>query len=166
MDRRYVFSVAFFERRREEQYIYSYDYKKESAWVVYRADLSRDFFSKKSYVFKEDGFFRVCVKKVDGSAIGPDDAESVNDILHFYAAEREFVPKDCFIPEISDTVEKVKAIERAAGADEGGCKSAKELLELVDGGLYAIEFEIEDKSYWGVLIDNGEGEKMNGNSKV
>lgn len=45
-------------------------------------------------------------------------------------------------------------------------KSAKELLELVDGGLYAIEFEIEDKSYWGVLIDNGEGEKMNGNSKV
>ena len=45
-------------------------------------------------------------------------------------------------------------------------KSAKELLELVDGGLYAIEFEIEDKSYWGVLIDNGEGEKINGNSKV
>lgn len=45
-------------------------------------------------------------------------------------------------------------------------KSAKELLELVDGGLYTIEFEIEDKSYWGVLIDNGEGEKINGNSKV
>lgn len=45
-------------------------------------------------------------------------------------------------------------------------KSAKELLELVDGSLYAIEFEIEDKSYWGVLIDNGEGEEINGNSKV
>lgn len=45
-------------------------------------------------------------------------------------------------------------------------KSAKELLELVDGGLYAIEFEIEDKSYWGVLIDNEEGEKIDGNSKV
>lgn len=45
-------------------------------------------------------------------------------------------------------------------------KSAKKLLELVDGGLYTIEFEIEDKSYWGVLIDNGEGEKINGNSKV
>lgn len=45
-------------------------------------------------------------------------------------------------------------------------KSAKELLELVDGGLYAIEFEIEDKSYWSVLIDNGEGEKINGNSEV
>ena len=45
-------------------------------------------------------------------------------------------------------------------------KSAKELLELVDGGLYAIEFEIGDKSYWGVLIDNGEGEEINGNSKV
>lgn len=45
-------------------------------------------------------------------------------------------------------------------------KSAKELLKLVDGGLYAIEFEIEDKSYWGVLIDNEEGEKINGNSEV
>ena len=45
-------------------------------------------------------------------------------------------------------------------------KSAKELLELVDGGLYAIEFEIEDKSYWGILIDNEEGEKINGNSEV
>ena len=45
-------------------------------------------------------------------------------------------------------------------------KSAKELLELVDGGLYAIEFEIEDKSYWGILIDNGEGEKINGDSEM
>ena len=45
-------------------------------------------------------------------------------------------------------------------------KSAKELLKLVDGGLYAIEFEIEDKSYWGVLIDKEEGEEINGNSKV
>jgi hypothetical protein len=45
-------------------------------------------------------------------------------------------------------------------------KSAKKLLKLVDGGLYAIEFEIEDKSYWGVLIDNEEGEKTNGNSEV
>lgn len=45
-------------------------------------------------------------------------------------------------------------------------KSAKELLELVDGSLYAIEFEIEDKSYWGVLIDNGEGEEINGNSEM
>lgn len=45
-------------------------------------------------------------------------------------------------------------------------KSAKELLELVDGSLYAIEFEIEDKSYWGILIDNGKGEEINGNSKV
>lgn len=45
-------------------------------------------------------------------------------------------------------------------------KSAKKLLELVDGSLYAIEFEIEDKSYWGVLIDNEEGEEINGNSKV
>lgn len=45
-------------------------------------------------------------------------------------------------------------------------ESAKELLKLVDGGLYAIEFEIEDKSYWGVLIDNEKGEKINGNSKV
>ncbi len=45
-------------------------------------------------------------------------------------------------------------------------KNAKELLELVDGGLYAIEFEIEDKSYWGVLIDNEEGEKINGNSEM
>ena len=45
-------------------------------------------------------------------------------------------------------------------------KSAKELLKLIDGGLYAIEFEVEDKSYWGVLIDNGEGEEINGNSKV
>lgn len=45
-------------------------------------------------------------------------------------------------------------------------KSAKELLELIDGSLYAIGFEIEDKSYWGVLVDNGEGEEINGNSEM
>lgn len=120
VDRRYVFSVAFFEGRWEEQYLYTYDYKKESAWVVYREDLSQEFFSRKSYEFKEDGFCRVCVMRVDGSPLEERDFEEVNNILYFYAAEREFVSKSCFEPEIRDTVEKVEAVEREAvqrGAD-------------------------------------------------
>ena len=127
VDRRYVFAVATFEAKREEKYLYTHDYKCDSAWVVYRQDLTPDSYSRKSYEFKEDGFCRICVKKADGSEITQADAEAVNDILHFYTMEKEYVPKECFVQEIADTVKKVKGIAllNEGGDDETGCRDGQ-----------------------------------------
>ena len=133
VDRRYVFAVATFEAKREEKYLYTHDYKCDSAWVVYRQDLTPDSYSRKSYEFKEDGFCRICVKKADGSEITQADAEAVNDILHFYVLEKEYVPKECFLQEIADTVEKVEEIglSKDSSGDGAGCRDGQcELLRL------------------------------------
>lgn len=124
VDRRYIFAVATFEAKREDKYLYTYDYKRDSAWVVYRQDLTPDSYSRKSYVFKEDGYCRICVKKADGSMIEQRDADAVNDILHFYAADHNYTAKECFGQEIEDTVKKVKGIGSADKRSEDGGKGS------------------------------------------
>ena len=128
IDRGFCFSVAFYEARREDEFLYTYAYKKDSAWVVYRRELTREFYSRKSFEFKEDGYCRICVKKVDGGVIGQSDADAVNDILHLYAVEQKFLPKQCFEKEIEDTVSKVRAI----GAEGGNNHELLRLCLLTD----------------------------------
>lgn len=112
-DKEYVFAVATFSYEREEKYFYTYDYKQDAAWVTYRQDLTTESFTQDKYVFEEDGFCRICVKKADGSVVLQSDAERINEILDFYSAEKVFEAKECFVNEIADTVGKVKTVENS-----------------------------------------------------
>ena len=49
------------------------------------------------------------------------DAEKINSILAFYAEQKQYQPKDCFKPEIEDTVSKVKRVckEHVASGQNG-----------------------------------------------
>lgn len=116
----YIFAVATFAAVREEKYLYSYEYKKDSAWLTYRQDLTPDSYSRDTYLFEEDGYCRICVKRGDGSEITEKDAEKINQILAFYAEEKEYQPKTCFLPEIEDTVCKVKKTWSKAAARRSG----------------------------------------------
>ena len=106
-DKDYVFAVATFSNEREDKYLYTYDYKQDSAWVIYRQDLTPDSYTQKRYVFAEDGFCRICVKRADGRAVCQEDADKINEILGFYVLEKTYEVKECFADEIDDTVEKV-----------------------------------------------------------
>lgn len=106
-DVEYVFAVATFSTQREDKYLYTYDYKQDSAWVTYRQDLTVDSYSREKYTFKEDGFCRICVKRADGETITQEDASKINDILRFWVAEQSFEAKECFVGEIEDTIHKV-----------------------------------------------------------
>lgn len=108
VDKRYIFAVATFEAKLEDKYLYTYDYKRDSAWVVYRRDLTPESYSRNTFVFKEDGYCRICVKRADGSEVDQADADRINDILHFYVTEQTFEAKECFVQEIAETVEKAK----------------------------------------------------------
>ena len=117
----YLFAVATFSTDREDKYLYTYDYKADSAWLTYRQDLTPDSYSRDTYVFKEDGYCRVCVKRADGKEITQRDADKINRILSFYAKVKPYQAKECFKPEIEDTVWKVKRIweTRAVDSDAG-----------------------------------------------
>jgi len=119
MDPDYVFAVATFSSEREDKYLYTYDYKQDEAWVVYRQDLRPDSYSQEKYVFAEDGYCRICVKRTDGGMITQKDADKINEILTFYCAAREFVPKECFAEEIKDTVSKVECLYEAVDTGVG-----------------------------------------------
>ena len=117
----YLFAVATFSTDREDKYLYTYDYKADSAWLTYRQDLAPDSYSRDTYVFKEDGYCRVCLKRADGMEVTHKDADKINRILAFYAEVKPYQAKECFKPEIEDTVWKVKRIweTRAVDSDAG-----------------------------------------------
>ena len=121
INREYVFAVATFAAVREDKYLYTYDYKADSAWLTYRQDLKPDSYSRDTYVFKDDGYCRICIKRADGAEVTQKDAEKINSILAFYAEQKQYQPKDCFKPEIEDTVSKVKRVckEHAASGQNG-----------------------------------------------
>lgn len=139
----YVFAVATFSTDREEKYIYTYDYKTDSAWLTYRQDLTPDSYARDTYVFREDGYCRICVKRADGMETTQKDADKINSILAFYVEIKPYQAKTCFEAEIADTVKKVDAIWKAqiAGSDNnaGGSdrmghsddKAGRDLLSLV-----------------------------------
>ena len=104
----YVFAVASFSTDREDKYLYTYDYKTDSAWLTYRRDLTPDSYSRDTYVFKEDGYCRICVKRADGMEVTQKDADKINHILAFYTEIKPYQAKECFETEIEDTVKKVK----------------------------------------------------------
>ena len=131
-DSAYVFAVATFSDVREEKYLYTYDYKQDSAWVTYRQDLKPDSYSQKTYVFEEDGFCRICLKRVDGNQITQEDADKINEILHFYVKEKEFSPKECFENEIADTVGKIRTIWNKINCDSASSQAVS-LREKISG---------------------------------
>lgn len=110
INREYVFAVATFAEEREDKYLYTYDYKTDSAWLIYRQDLTPDSYSRDTYIFEEDGYCRICLKRADGMEITQKDADKINQILAFYAEVKTYQPKECFRPEIMNTVQKVKAL--------------------------------------------------------
>jgi hypothetical protein len=82
-------------------------YAEEQNWSRYRGDFCEAVFTTADYVFAEDCFFRVCLKKQDGNYCIPSDAGRINEILSFYAAFEACVVKRCFEQEIVDTADAI-----------------------------------------------------------
>lgn len=136
----YVFAVATFSTDREEKYIYTYDYKTDSAWLTYRQDLTPDSYARDTYVFREDGYCRICVKRIDGMEMTAKDADKINSILAFYAEVKPYQGKACFEPEIADTVKKVEDIWHSAA--KAGCDLLS--LALLTDSHYTVNGTWED----------------------
>jgi len=108
----YIFAVATFSTKREEKYIYTYDYKTDEAWLTYRQDLTPDSYGRETYIFKEDGYCRICVKRADEADVTAEDAEQINDILELYCQETLYQEKPWFEEEIADTLKKAEEVSK------------------------------------------------------
>lgn len=140
----YVFAVATFSTEREEQYIYTYDYKTDSAWLTYRQDLTPDSYSAETYIFSQDGYFRVCVKRKDGKEVTQADVTLAEESIAFYTRKKEFVPQSCFVPEIEDTVQKIRDIKKNMSCADPNFTESFLTLALLTDSHYTVNGTWED----------------------
>lgn len=100
-------SVATYSKEVCEEWMYTYAYEPEQNWATYRNDFSEDKFSVHDYVFEEDCYFRICLRKEDGNWCIPEDANRINQILEFHAEIEDECTKRCFVEEVVKTADTV-----------------------------------------------------------
>lgn len=111
MDSEYKFNVATYAPEVKDCWIYTYDYAPDESWTVYRQDLSGGSYRQEDYVFTERVYFRVCLRKMNGSDF--DGSEDINHILSF---KKNATPSTEMKPWLRNEVERVT--ERVTGLRE------------------------------------------------
>lgn len=104
-------AVATYDMEVPEEYMYTYMYEEEQNWSRYNGNLKEAVFSTEDFVFTEDCYFRILLKKEDGNWCIAEDAARINQILSFHSSldfeEKRNQPKLCFEQEIRKTADTV-----------------------------------------------------------
>ena len=144
-DDRYVFAPAVFSMEREQEYIYSYAYQAEENWAHYTRNLTPDSYRQEDYIFEQDCWFRVCVRRKDGEYIGTEDMGRAGTLVRMNDSQdsgrTEEGPKPWFRQEIADTVHAINHIVKDMGASvedngenakaaEGGKEPGSRIMKL------------------------------------
>lgn len=114
IDPAYKFNVATYAPEVQDRWIYTYDYAPDQSWSVYRKDLRGDTYRQEDYVFQERTYFRVCLRKMDGTDF--DGTEDMGRILVFEkhaATEAECGGKTWLKNEIRRIAERVNSLRAA-----------------------------------------------------
>lgn len=104
----YLFAVAIFELERDPQYIYSYCYQREENWTTYSQNLTPQSYQSGEYVFEEECYFRVCVRRQDDANICAEDLARKDLVISHVSGEKVNQVKAFFQDEVEDTVMQLK----------------------------------------------------------
>jgi hypothetical protein len=108
LDTNYYFNIATYSLTFDEKYIYTYEYQKEQSWTTYNNDLSGTTYRQDDYIFEDEVYFRVCLKRKDGSDFDNEEAVKINDILMFLSRKTdEYQEKPWFTEEIQKTADTI-----------------------------------------------------------
>ncbi|MCR2806724.1 metallophosphoesterase family protein [Paenibacillus soyae] len=114
MDTAYKFNVATYAPEVQDRWIYTYDYAPDESWTVYRQDLNGNSYRQDDYLFKERVYFRVCLRKMNGTEF--EGSEDINRILSF---EKVATPTPELKTWLRKEVERVKKrVLEVRGQDE------------------------------------------------
>lgn len=101
----YLFAVAVFSLQRDPSYIYRYAYQPEENWAVYTQNLTPQSYESEDYIFDQECWFRVCVRREDGADMGSEDYRRTEEMIGYYEAIQ--IPDTCnkpwFEQEIAET---------------------------------------------------------------
>lgn len=106
-DENYLFVPAVFAPVCEEKYLYTYDYEPEGNWTTYTKNVTPDSYQASPYIFEEDCFFRVCIKRSDEQEMTESDEKKKNRIIKWESSVTKAELKPFFEEEVEDTVQKI-----------------------------------------------------------
>lgn len=108
-DASYYYNVATYALRFDEKYIYTYDYEPEESWTTYRHDLYGDTYIQNDYIFHDKCYFRICLKKKDGSSFSSEEAGRINEIIEYEMSDCENASNSCFRKEIERVTNEIQS---------------------------------------------------------
>ncbi len=83
LDWEYEYAVALYSMEREEQYLYTYAYQENECWALFRKDSEVSRYQQEEFLFEEEGYFRVNVRRKDGKELDQSEAGHINQILSY-----------------------------------------------------------------------------------
>lgn len=106
----YLFAPAIFSMERNPSYIYSYAYQPEENWASYTQNLTPQSYGREDYIFGQECWFRVCVRREDGEDLTSEDFGRSGELVEYYEAQRMAAvrPKPWFEQEIAKTIASVR----------------------------------------------------------
>ncbi len=82
-EKEYVFAVAVFSLERDPAYIYSYAYQPEENWALYTQNLTPQSYGQEDYIFSQECWFRVCVRRKDGEDMDSEDFSRAGEMVEY-----------------------------------------------------------------------------------
>lgn len=136
-DHNYYFNIATYSLKYDLKYVYTYAYEPESSWTTYNMDLNGTTYRQEKYMFQENCYFRVCLKRVDGKGLSQEEADNINNILSYHSEDLEHQVKPYFIEEVDITANSI--LERSTD-------SSLKIAILTDSH-YTVNGTWEDTAY-------------------
>lgn len=85
----YLYAAAIFSQKRNPAYIYSYAYQPEENWASYTQNLTPESYGREDYVFDQECWFRVCVRRADGADMNSQDYARAGEMIEYHRAAAE-----------------------------------------------------------------------------
>lgn len=86
----YEFAIAEYSLEWEPWYTYTYFYDKEENWSTYVHNLTPESYSPEKYIFKEECYFRINCKRIDGTVLKIEEENKIAESLIFYSINKEY----------------------------------------------------------------------------
>ena len=116
LDKQYYFNVATYTKGVRDEWIYAFSYPPHQCWAAYNGDLSGQSYRQEDYIFSQNCYFMVCLKRVDGGEFEPFEAEKINEIIKLEVPPAQSRNSPFEIPQrylsdecMTDGCEKLKA---------------------------------------------------------
>ena len=104
----FVFAPAIFSMERDPKYIYTYDYQPEENWSTYSGNLTPDSYQKEDYIFQEDCWFRLCVRREDKEVLTEEDRGQAGELAVLIGEPVAYKEKSCLRDEAEAVIRRIK----------------------------------------------------------